>query len=332
MDIEVSRVVCETDGITLTLDVANNSDWLYLTWRHQASGEMFNHALHRLRDVPEFVATLRTADFACFEKDDLSDNSTEVRLQVDRRGRMAWFEIGPCDDEPWDLTVGVDTLDRLAESIEDSSRRMGSATFTKASKRKPAPLPADDEVGEHYGYERLVAVPPGNGLAMVGLAVSSFWALGATALLLFGHFAASPDPETPEALKAEAHRELDEARAIRATAEEEYEKARLFRERELHRVIPGLERCAAGVNEVHVGLLRSFTLAGHDVSLTFENRATSNRRPDVTIYFFNDYGFVTDSIQVSWLFSSVKPGETRVEQRRISPRHGEPVYFSVEVE
>jgi len=111
----------------------------------------------------------------------------------------------------------------------------------------------------------------------------------------------------------------------------------------MHKLYPNLKKYQQGINVINEKYLKSFHVVrlsakeiwGDDKNLckikfTMHNDTSNSIKPSVEILFLNKQGFITDASSATWLFSSIKPGETRIDEGQCKFRYGEPVYYSIE--
>jgi len=135
----------------------------------------------------------------------------------------------------------------------------------------------------------------------------------------------------------------EEAETILKEAKKETENYALVQKEEMYKLYPNLKKYQLGTNIVNNRYLKSFRVVklspeeiwGADKNLCtikFEisNDTQNSFKPSVSILFLNKQGFITESSGSTWIFSSIKPGETRIDEKQCKFRYGEPVYYSVE--
>ena len=81
------------------------------------------------------------------------------------------------------------------------------------------------------------------------------------------------------------------------------------------------------VNEKYI---KSFSVRGNKIKIEMHNATRDNIRPNANIIFLNKQGFITKNYTLLWVFSRIKPGETRFDEGNVEFKYGEPVYYSIE--
>lgn len=153
-------------------------------------------------------------------------------------------------------------------------------------------------------------------------------------------------------LTVQANAELSKASHARATAEREVRRAveeaearvktaaDLIRDNELYKVHPDLQLLRGQTISLGKAPVASFTVeesAASDgypskrVVITYQNNGSESIKPTVTIYFLNQYGLVTGYARDSWSFSSIGPGERRIETAFARLEHGPAVYWRIDI-
>ena len=137
----------------------------------------------------------------------------------------------------------------------------------------------------------------------------------------------------------------DSERAL-ATLREKYEALEkkavgiiAFHEGKLDQVYPNLMRVSEGNNIVNRDYVVSYNYSGNSgsganrrVSVVLRNDTNVQINPNVTFQFLTSEGFLTGRRQIgSWLFDSIKPGETRVEDDWITLSYGPAVYLALTI-
>lgn len=120
-----------------------------------------------------------------------------------------------------------------------------------------------------------------------------------------------------------------EAEKIINDAKEEAEGYVLRGRGELYKLYPNLKKYEPGINVVDEEYIKSFSIYGNMVKIEMYNGTRSNIKPNANIIFLNRQGFITNNYTLLWVFSSIKPGETRVDEKNIRFNYGKPVYYSV---
>lgn len=137
-------------------------------------------------------------------------------------------------------------------------------------------------------------------------------------------------------LEQEAESHLAEAKrqseAMLAAAEKTKKDAEgiILRDKDqMHEVFGNLHRYIRGRNQVNQRYVASFSISGQKAKVTLANRSSIPVKPDTTIRLINRYGFITDTIFISWLLNKIQPGETRIEEKHVNLHFGQPVYYQV---
>jgi hypothetical protein len=138
-------------------------------------------------------------------------------------------------------------------------------------------------------------------------------------------------------------RSKKEAETIISQAKKEAEDYALVQKEEMYKIYPNLREYQQGINVVNEKYLKSFRvdkLSAKDIwgddpnlwkiTFTMQNNTSTDIKPSVSILFLNKQGFITDASGATWLFSSIKSGETRIDKGQCKFRYGEPVYYSIE--
>ncbi len=108
-----------------------------------------------------------------------------------------------------------------------------------------------------------------------------------------------------------------------------YEKLLAREEKKLENYYGNLFKYKYGDNYFNNSPIKRFRVDGDKIYVTIQNNGSQAIKPDFTIYFLNENGFVTATYSDVYIFSSVSPGETRISDGRINFRYGTPVYYSL---
>ena len=108
-----------------------------------------------------------------------------------------------------------------------------------------------------------------------------------------------------------------------------YEKLSDREEKKLELYYGNLYKYKFGDNYFRNSPVRKFRIDGNKINVTIENNGSQPIKPDFTIYFLNENGFVTATYSDVYIFSSVSPGETRISDGNINFRYGTPIYYSL---
>ncbi len=123
--------------------------------------------------------------------------------------------------------------------------------------------------------------------------------------------------------------ESERIAAESARVKKDSEGIELREKDKMEKVFKTLRPYVSGINDVKQKYLASFSVDGKNAKLTLTNNSTQPVKPEVTIRLINRYGFITDSLSVTWLLDNIQPGETRIEEHRVIFQFGEPVYYQV---
>jgi len=75
--------------------------------------------------------------------------------------------------------------------------------------------------------------------------------------------------------------------------------------------------------------VKSFIIRGERITVHLKNPYNAAIKPNVTIVFLNEQGFVTGQHLVWWLFSDVDPGGRQIDTGYIKFSFGESVYYTL---
>lgn len=109
-----------------------------------------------------------------------------------------------------------------------------------------------------------------------------------------------------------------------------YEKLLNREEKKLEIYYGNLYKYKYGDNYFSNSHIKRFRIDGDRIYVTIQNNGSQAIKPDFTIYFLNENGFVTATYHDVYIFSSVWPGETRISDGIINFRYGTPVYYSLD--
>ena len=123
--------------------------------------------------------------------------------------------------------------------------------------------------------------------------------------------------------------ESERIAAESARVKKDSEGIELREKDKMEKVFKTLRPYVSGINDVKQKYLASFSVDGKNAKLTLTNNSTQPVKPRVTIRLINRYGFITDSLSVTWVLDNIQPGETRIEEHRVIFQFGEPVYYQV---
>jgi hypothetical protein len=128
-----------------------------------------------------------------------------------------------------------------------------------------------------------------------------------------------------------------EAEKIVNDANKEAEGYVLLQREEMYKLYPNLKKYQQGINVVNERYIKSFFVTGprdnkgyYNIKIKMQNDTPSDIKPRASIIFLNKQGFITDAEGATWLFSSIKPEETRIDEGACKFSYGEPVYYSIE--
>ena len=135
------------------------------------------------------------------------------------------------------------------------------------------------------------------------------------------------DTANKEAGAVVAHAER-RANEIMQAARDEAEGHLLRYNKQMHKLYPNLKEYRRGTNVVNQKYVKSFSVSGNEISVVVENRGNTRVKPGIDIVFIDRYGFVTEVHQISW-WTSMSPGERRVDKGFVEFRGGVPVYYRI---
>lgn len=142
-----------------------------------------------------------------------------------------------------------------------------------------------------------------------------------------------------ETIKRQAFLEAEvirrEAKALREAAAVEKEQAqvtRLKEEEKLHKLYPDFRKLVPGENLVKQEYVEAFTIDNGTFRVRLRNASQTSVQPDFEVTFFDKNANRTEQASISWLWSSVEPGETRTDEKPFKPILGTPVYYVLKVQ
>jgi len=104
-------------------------------------------------------------------------------------------------------------------------------------------------------------------------------------------------------------------------------------QKRLHEKYANLHRFKRGINKVDEKYVESFELSGERLFIKMRNNDTYNsQKPNFTLFFLTEEGFLTGHKKVYWLFNSIAPGEIRTEDTTVILQFGEPTYYLIQFE
>lgn len=133
-----------------------------------------------------------------------------------------------------------------------------------------------------------------------------------------------------EEIKKEATRQ---AEGVMQKAEEimrDAEVTKLREEEQLHKIYPNLRSIVAGENTVNERYLESFWLSGSSLRVKLTNRTTTPVKPDFSVRLIDKNGMESGSAHISWLLTSIEPGETHFDEQSCRSAFGPPVYYTLD--
>jgi len=137
-----------------------------------------------------------------------------------------------------------------------------------------------------------------------------------------------------EKAKNEADRIVKEAKneadRMVEKAKKETEGFALREKAELFKLYPNLKEYRSERNVINEKYIKSFSVRGDKIRIEMHNATSDDIGPDANIIFLNKQGFVTENYELLWIFSRIKPGETRFDEGYVEFKYGEPVYYSIE--
>jgi hypothetical protein len=119
----------------------------------------------------------------------------------------------------------------------------------------------------------------------------------------------------------------------KANLEAELKGFVLKEELRLQEKYPSLKRCVSSRIDFSVKYVRyvEWNPSG-TIKIGIENNGTRDIDGNFKVYFLNAEGFVTADHHDEWSWTKVKSGETRISEKKVSFRFGQPVYCFVETE
>ena len=148
------------------------------------------------------------------------------------------------------------------------------------------------------------------------------------------HSAADLKQKLQKQLEQESYRIVNEAQnkadKIVEEAKREAEGFVLRQKAELFKLYPNLKEYRRGSSVVNQKYIRSFRVQDNKIKIEMHNATQDDIGPNANIIFLNKEGFITKNYTLLWVFSRIKPGETRFDEGDIEFKYGEPVYYSIE--
>jgi hypothetical protein len=121
-----------------------------------------------------------------------------------------------------------------------------------------------------------------------------------------------------------------EAEAILNNAKKEAEGYILHVKNELYKLYPNLKEYKPGSNVVNDKYIKLFSVRGNKIKIEMHNATRDTVKPNANINFLNREGFITENYTLLWIFSRIKPGETRFDEGSVEFKYGEPVYYRID--
>ena len=108
----------------------------------------------------------------------------------------------------------------------------------------------------------------------------------------------------------------------------------LLEEKKLNTVLGSLFYYKNGFNSINGQFIKSMEIFNNTIKVNIQNNSDKTILPRFTIYFLNQYGFITASYRRSYTIfdEGIKPGETKIEEGDCYFSFEEPVYYSVRLE
>ncbi len=131
--------------------------------------------------------------------------------------------------------------------------------------------------------------------------------------------------ETKRRAIEDAEAILREARILKKQAEEI--RMRVGEKIQTHH--PDLHKIVPGENSIRDKYLESFTIDNGIVHVKLRNTSDSRIKPNFTILFFDEGAFQLDRADISWVFTSIEPGETSSDEIRLNPNFAQPAYYTL---
>jgi F0F1-type ATP synthase membrane subunit b/b' len=99
----------------------------------------------------------------------------------------------------------------------------------------------------------------------------------------------------------------------------------------LHDIFPKLKKFEDGTNSINRQYIQKMDVSGDDVKFWYENNSYEKVYPEFHVVFFNEYGFVTECMDVDWNFTEIKTGERKSQEKSFFLRFGDPVYYVLDI-
>ena len=125
--------------------------------------------------------------------------------------------------------------------------------------------------------------------------------------------------------------EAGKLRAEAQTLRDQAEASSLREEAILHEVHPNRNKLVRGENLVHKRYIESLTITESVLHVKIRNADKSSIKPDFSVFLFDKNGMETATVHISWLATTVAPGQVASDEQAISLRNGQPFYYSVSV-
>jgi len=142
--------------------------------------------------------------------------------------------------------------------------------------------------------------------------------------------AAKAVTDRAEEIRKEATSQAESVRQEREAIMRQVEVTKLREEGQLQKIYPNLRKIAPGENSVNEQYLESFWLSSGSIRLKLTNRTKTSMKPDFSIRLIDKNGMETGLVHVSWLLTSVEPGETRFDEQACGSTFGPPAYYILE--
>jgi len=133
-----------------------------------------------------------------------------------------------------------------------------------------------------------------------------------------------------EEIKKEATRQAERVKQEADAIMREARVTKLREEEQLHKIYPNLRRIAAGENSVNERYLESFWLSGSSIRVKLTNRTSTPVKPDFSMRLIDKNGMDAGTVHVSWMLTSIEPGETRFDEQSCGSEFGRPVYYTLD--
>ncbi len=133
-----------------------------------------------------------------------------------------------------------------------------------------------------------------------------------------------------EEIKKEATRQAEGLMQKAEGIMKEAEVAKLREDEQLYKIYPNLRKIVAGENAVNERYLESFWLSSGSLRVKLTNKTTTAVKPSFSMRLIDKNGMDTGSAHISWLLTSIEPGETHFDEQSCFFAFGPPVYYTLD--